>query len=940
MEREFKYYPEDFGKLSVKVLHMDLVFDIFEDHTVVDSQLRVRALKDFDELSLDAKDLDVKSVACEDETVCFEYQKADNKLVLKFSNTVQAGRDISILTSTICRPSRNVLEGLYFDETLEGNPPQMITQCQQWGFQRLVPCFDDMAAKTTFTTKIIADSKYTHLISNGDVIVPRKELENGRSEIVYENKKVPMATYLFFLGVGNYDGYNKQLVYPDGKAIDLELLVFPGFDSGAAKKALDVLWHAVMWTHVFTGREGFNDFEKRMNLFNLLQKKSELLELGKISDANSLDVQIASISNGLKLGYEYTGKVYREIAMQNSNFGGMENVGNTTITANRIAPTKFSTDGSKEFMFTVKAHEFYHNQNGSEVTGLSPFELWLNEAATCRVERYYKSFISGSNYARLEEVQRLILPGGTLDHDSGATTMPIIARGFNSPLDLISAVTYSKGPEFIRMVELTIGRENFWKGLDNYYARFKHSNASSGQWIEEMEKVSGMDLKRMANVWLSQPGFPTVSIDSDYDGKNLNLKIRQEGFAGGMHWEFPFIVALVDEDGKDIVQQNFFVNNPEQVFTFPNVAKPKFLSLARGHSFYGRVKHAASYEELYSQALLDSDVINRYLALHNIIDGEKMRLFSNPSASVSKEFVELYFKLLNDEKLASEIGGDFFAITSALKDNSKKHYYQELFEIVNKLKSAIAKAHEDELISVYLSRIGKTIEAPYVEKEMFEIKNRYFKNNVLNIISSLDTPKVHELIKKQFFESSSASDKMAALRMLLNSSAAGKLDIMEEYSDVASKNLISWEAFLSAIGSNNAHNAIDLIKWAEKLKYFRIEQTTDQSALFSNFAHNKRLSLQSEEGRQYLKEIVLKLAPVNYYSANGILNVAGQLNDFPENYNAKLLKTFLEIYDELKPEKEKFVEVFNRLRMIIKKSENAISSYKLQFGEFDKSYLQ
>ena len=68
--------------------------------------------------------------------------------------------------------------------------------------------------------------------------------------------------------------------------------------------------------------------------------------------------------------------------MQNSDFGGMENVGNTTITANRIMPFAGITDSAYEYMIGVKVHEFYHNLNGSEVTGMTPFELWLNEAVT------------------------------------------------------------------------------------------------------------------------------------------------------------------------------------------------------------------------------------------------------------------------------------------------------------------------------------------------------------------------------------------------------------------------------------------------------------------------------------------------------------------------------------------------------------------------------
>jgi hypothetical protein len=42
-------------------------------------------------------------------------------------------------------------------------------------------------------------------------------------------------------------------------------------------------------------------------------------------------------------GYTYTGTCYREIAMENSNYGGMENVGNTTIVSSRLTPSRFAS---------------------------------------------------------------------------------------------------------------------------------------------------------------------------------------------------------------------------------------------------------------------------------------------------------------------------------------------------------------------------------------------------------------------------------------------------------------------------------------------------------------------------------------------------------------------------------------------------------------------
>ncbi|MEZ5333892.1 MAG: M1 family aminopeptidase [Methanolobus sp.] len=259
-------------------------------------------------------------------------------------------------------------------------------------------------------------------------------------------------------------------------------------------------------------------------------------KLGKIR------TDLKNAVNSIETGYKYTGTVYREIGMQNSNFGGMENVGNTTISTNRIMPFPHMTDTAFEYLMRVKVHEFYHNLNGSEVTGRSPFELWLNEAVTVHIERMYHAYHFGETYCRLGEVLDLLAPGsGTFALDQGAASMPIIPDGFNDPDDLISSVTYVKAPEFVHMIELLMGQEIFVKALDTYHSRYKHSNASTGDWIKAMEDVSGQGFESMADSWLKQTGFPYLHVNSTYDEsqRTCSLLLKQEIPEGSTLREFP-----------------------------------------------------------------------------------------------------------------------------------------------------------------------------------------------------------------------------------------------------------------------------------------------------------------------------------------------------------------------------------------------------------------
>lgn len=214
-QRLFRYYPEDFGALPVRVVHMDLIFDVYDGHTRVVSALTAESLDaPLSSLALNARDLAILRVECAEYPVTHTYDRKAAILTVAFETPVPPRTRFTLETETICRPSSHVLEGLYYDGLCPGGPPTQITQCQQWGFQRLVPCLDDMTAKCTYTTTIIADNGYTNTISNGDPVGPRIPCAPGRSIQRYENTTTPMAPYLFFLGVGCYDAYRREFDTP------------------------------------------------------------------------------------------------------------------------------------------------------------------------------------------------------------------------------------------------------------------------------------------------------------------------------------------------------------------------------------------------------------------------------------------------------------------------------------------------------------------------------------------------------------------------------------------------------------------------------------------------------------------------------------------------------------------------------------------------------
>ena len=934
MKKEFKYYPEDFGDLTVKVIHMDLIFDIYDDHTQVDAVIGLKNLdKSINKLELNANNLELLGLSCNFCDVDFNYKKSENKIIIKFKKTIQPKTEFFISTKTICKPTKNILEGLYYDETPELAPLQQITQCQQWGFQRLVPCIDDMTAKCTYRTTIIADNRYTNLITNGDVFEERSAYTKTRDKIIYNNTKTPMAPYLFFLGVGTYASFKKEFEYPDGDKFMLELLVPPYSNEGLANRSLEVLSHGIMWIYLFTGKNTYLNKDKKNLIFSLIHKRDELKKEGYSEELEKVRKKLKDLVSGLNLGYKYTGTVYREIGMQNTNFGGMENVGNTTVTTNRILPFKDMTDGSFEYMIRVKCHEFYHNLNGSEVTGWSPFEIWLNEAVTVHIETDYFAYLCGRDYQRLNRVLDLLAPSGVFYQDTSAKSMPIEPDGFNNPDELITGMTYVKAPEFVRMIQQIIGEKYFVEGLALYHKKYKHGNATRVQWLNCMEEVSGVHLKEMANGWLKQTGYPIVYVNTNYnqDKRVYNIYLEQKNKDNKL-WDFPFKAGLVDFNGYDIGTKSIRVSGKKTYIVFENVDEPAFCSLNRECSFYGKVDYGQSDDELYLQVKLDNDIVNRYMAFYHLADREKMRLLHG-SNEVSSRFIDLYYSLLFDKKLGESLGGSILAFFPSVEDEAYAHKYQKLYDVKENILLSIAAKYRKELLELYNECLDKTFEGIYIEKELKEIKNRTIKNICLSLLSRLNDFEINKLIKKQYDSAIKASDKLIAFSLYLRSNVSDKLEVLEKHEEEAKKNPVSWETFLATVASNESDDALEIIKRVEGSESFRIEQANDQRALYAIFAMNKRKSLLTKEGRDFIRDVMIKLAPINEYNTVYILGIFGKIDYLDIEYQIECVKILIEVIKSL--DKDQVPSVYNNIKRILNNSKKAVKSYENINGEID-----
>lgn len=904
MADTYRYHPAEFPEPLVQVKHITATFDITEERVGVSAETTFLVRTDkLSEIVLNARDLEIQSIRQNTRPVHYIYE--NDLITVTLQRPLSRGAEFKLVTYTICHPTSHILEGIYFDVTPPGLPRTMITQCQQWGFQRMAPCLDDMRAKCTWTTTIIADSRYTNLISNGNVIRERMRYDETRDTITYQNNE-PMPPYLFFLGVGTWDTFSRDFIYPDGKTVRLGLLAPKDSDPSSAKNALGIMADCILWTYLYTGPERYESIDLRNEIYRLckvrdaLAREAEPAELEEAIDP--VQRQISALMKRLVCGYQYPYEVYREIAMQNSDFGGMENTGNTTIIASRIMPDMEITDASYEYLIGVKQHEFYHNLNGSSVTGDTPFSIWLNEAVTVMIEDEYLAFLFGTEYVRLQNILQMYTPGtGTFSLDTGVVAMPIEPSGFNDPNDLISSVTYVKAPEFTRMIETMLGKRAFAWALDLYHKRFAGKNASPRDWLHAMEDVGRTDFSFMADRWLKQTGYPIVSASAKYDAENdvAEIFVSQKIPSGKNPWIFPFTGRLINDKGEIVAEFIKKIDSERLTFQVPCTGAFSFAVWNLNHAAYLRMETTASDDELYLQLKYDTDIVVTFLTHCTLFEREMVKLCRDEAAEVSPRLVDEYIGLLSNAAVMERVGALPLTLFESVSDPEYMYSYTKLYEAKRRFMSAVASSHRDRLhvlLSAYSSSPAKT-NSPAKLARIF--KTRSVKNLILSLLATLDTPDIHAMLKERYEKAVCATDRMAALSLYLSSSAQDRITMLEAELARAKDNPIAFENFTAAVSTTSSPDTVLYLKTIEASSAFDPEQAGVSRALYLRFSQNRKISIETAAGREFLESSILRLAPVNEYVTTGMLSAFSHVNRYADEVKLPLVSILENLRDTI-----------------------------------------
>ena len=856
----FRFNRSDVRLPPVQLRHMDITLSFFETRVDGIATLTLLAREPLSTLELDACDIEVLDVSLPDtHTPCsYTLDAIRRKLVIPLPRLLASGETLRVFTRCRCVPSASRMEGIYRDTTAPFAPQQYMSQCQQWGFQRILPVIDDCTAKCTFRTTLEGDARYTHLISNGDIDrttnpdgrpVPKTD-NPARQAITFVNN-VPMAPYLFIACAGTWDVLADEVRYPDGRRIALQYLVPRGKADGA-RVPMEILKRSILWQHA-------------------------------------------------TLGYVYPYETYRTICMEKSNYGGMENVGNTTIITEAALIDKTTVDARLIYAHGVIVHEYEHNHCGSGVTMQSPFDMWLNEAYTVDIERQFTASVFDPAFMRLREADAIRAPGcGPLAMEDTGKFGKIVRDGFNDPDELVDGVTYVKAPEVLNMLRQLLGADVYNAGARLYFSRYDGGNANTDQFLACFEEISGQSLADFSREWLFTIGFPQVTVRYAYDAacRELRLRVQQTRSGAGGVFTLPFSFAAVDAAGRDIpgTARTIRFDSPETEVIIAGVAEPAFLSINRDANFYGTCTDLSSTpEQLARQVRLDSNAFNRVEAMRRLTDLERHRLMDNPS-NVSEAWLDLYRHLIRDPSPSDGIKGYLLKVDEQPLDRTLLPHVRENYTIRQRLLRATVQGCGEACIFNALHALAN--KALTLDRSA-AIERRFLKNAFLQLLAASDTIGALLALEEYLKTDVNITDRLNVLTALWQSKHSERQAILAREGESLRRTLGGYLGYLQVVGQSPRADVFDAVAEEEKRPTFSLSHPGLSRALYLPLSLNNA-QIWTPRGLRWLTDTVIKYAPVSEYNALRLIAQCQAYQTFAPDLRAAVEAALREMLAALK----------------------------------------
>ncbi len=260
--------------------------------------------------------------------------------------------------------------------------------------------------------------------------------------------------------------------------------------------------------------------------------------------------------------------------------GAMENQTITGLGDKFINGHQFFTD--------MLVHELAHQWWGDAVGPATWKDIWLNEGFATYSEALYWEKLAGASALRSTMVSfRGLFKDGTL---------------YNPGKNIFSKLVYNKGAWVLQMLRRDVGDSLFFKILKSYYKKYRYKNASSFDFKNLCERISGKDLSHFFNQWVFKgKGIPYINYSYKTDllnGKDFNniIKISQVQKLY-RNFRFPLDIKFTGKNAADFLIKTIYITSNDTIIKIRTTFYPKTINLDPDNWLLAKIKNKNTIEK-------------------------------------------------------------------------------------------------------------------------------------------------------------------------------------------------------------------------------------------------------------------------------------------------------------------------------------------------------
>ncbi|WP_343518926.1 aminopeptidase N [Sphingomonas sp.] len=733
-------------------------------------------------------------------------------------------------------PERNTqLMGLYASG---GN---LCTQCEAEGFRRITFFPDRPDVLSRYRVRMTADkARFPVLLANGDPVA-QGDAGAGRHWAEWHDP-FPKPCYLFAMVAGDLAANRGTFTTLSGREVQLGIWVREK-DLPKTDHALHALKLSMAWDEKVYGRE-------------------------------------------------YDLDVFNIVAVDDFNFGAMENKGLNIFNSRYIlADPDTATDYDYDAVAAVVAHEYFHNWSGNRVTCRDWFQLSLKEGFTVFRDQSFSADQGSAAVKRIEDVRGL--RAAQFPEDAGPLAHPVRPDEYLEISNFYTATIYNKGAEVIRMMATILGPQKFRAATDLYFRRFDGTAATCEDFVACMEEAGGVNLAQFRR-WYSQAGTPRVTATMTHEPGNGRalLKLAQHvPPTPGQPDKAPMVLPLKLKlfGGETATpfgeEQLVLLSDGTAELRFDGVTEPPVLSINRGFSAPVIVDTNRSAADLAFLSAHDDDPFARYEAMQQLMLDTLVAAVSQGRADHGP-VIEAVANTLADAALDRAFVAEAVLLPSDsfIGDQLAVVDPELIFQKREALRRDLGKALEQQWRGAY-----EAVKANRFEYSPAGKGARRLKTVALGYINASGAADGPALAFGQFEAADNMTDRQGALTTLVNSRSDKREAALDIFYHRYADNALVLDKWFQTQALSTREDTAQAVEALAQHPDFTLANPNRARALVGAFAVNQR-AFHSGDGRGYrfVADQLIVLDKLNPQTAAKLVPPLGRWKRFDEGRAAKM----------------------------------------------------